>query len=98
MVAEGSIKLFYRLNGDNVPAVLQRYLASGGTSGGGAPVPIYLGVAEARMMRMEGLFRAPGDVIEDLFGNRVVVAGVLPPTDSVLDEMHFAGPELVLVP
>ncbi len=99
-VAEGSVKLFYQLTDDNIPPALQGSLPGGdltaGLAGGNPYTPIYIGVAEARMMVMEGLFRSPGDVIKDLFGNQVVVAGVLPPTNSPLDEMHFAGPDLKL--
>lgn len=59
-------------------------------------LPIYLGVSEARMMIRAGLIAKAGDRIEDLFGNRVYIAGILPETGTVLDRFHFVGPEFKL--
>jgi Cu+-exporting ATPase len=100
VVADGNLKLFYRLSDDGIPPAFQERIATGGysaaTVAGKSYVPVYIGANEAKMMQDEGLFQAEGDLIRNLFGNDVIVAGVLPPTNSPLDEMHFAGPELQL--
>lgn len=53
---------------------------------------IYLGAEEAGIMRAEKLFDQPGDTIQDFFGNNVIIAGILPKTDTVFDRLHFVGP------
>jgi hypothetical protein len=99
--AKGAVKYFYPLSAETMPAVFRQQIPSDAYApvvvGGEPALPLYIGAAEARMMVMERLFRSPGDVIENLFGNRVVIAGVLRPTYGPLDEMHYAGPELALV-
>ncbi len=50
-----------------------------------------MGADEARMMVSEKLFRKEGDRLENFFGNRVVVAGILPATGTILDSFHFVG-------
>jgi len=100
-VADGGlVKLFYRLTPDDIPPAFQGAIPQGGYGptdiGGQAYIPVYLGQSEARMMATSGLFRVPGDRIENLFGNRVVIAGVLPLTSGPLDDMHFVGPDMKL--
>ncbi len=51
--------------------------------------PIFVGADEAKMMIEKGLFKNPGDVIDGFFGNRVLIAGVLPKTKTILDQLHF---------
>jgi Cu+-exporting ATPase len=53
--------------------------------------PVFLGAREARMMKEENLFKDTGDRIEDFFGNRAVIAGILPETGTLLDDFHFVG-------
>lgn len=100
VAAKGMPKYFYRLSEQSMPAAFRQQIPAGAyapvEAGGRPALPLYVGAAEARMMVMERLFRAPGDVIENLFGNRVQIAGVLPPTYGPLDEMHYVGPELAL--
>ena len=55
-------------------------------------LPIYIGSAEAKMMIAKKLITKSGDKINDLFGNDVIIAGILPPTNTALDMMHFVGP------
>jgi hypothetical protein len=45
------------------------------------------------MMMEEKLFSNIGDTIENLFGNNVVVMGILPETNTVFDNLHFVGKE-----
>lgn len=55
--------------------------------------PIYFGSTEGKMMREEKVFKNPGDRVEDFFGNRVIIAGILPETKTMLDDFHFVGTE-----
>lgn len=61
------------------------------TLGGKKYLPIYIGSSEAKMMIENKLFSKVGDTIVDLFGNDVIIAGILPETKTVLDTMHFVG-------
>lgn len=51
--------------------------------------PLVLGAEEARMMRAERLFLRAGDELKGFFGHDVFIAGVLAPTNSSADMMHF---------
>ena len=51
--------------------------------------PLVLGSTEAEMMLTEGMFRRVGDRIDGFFGKDVVVAGILQPTGTALDMMHY---------
>ena len=59
----------------------------------GAPVPeaesLVIGNAEAAMMREEKLFAQVGDPLAGLFGINTAVGGILEPTDTIIDDMHF---------
>jgi Cu+-exporting ATPase len=51
-----------------------------------------VGSREAAMMREEGLFRNPGDMIENFFGvPRMKVVGILAPTGTEIDDYHIIG-------
>ncbi len=52
-------------------------------------LPLILGSDEAKMMMDEGLFAKTGDRMEGFFGRDVVIAGVLEPTGTVLDMLHY---------
>ena len=43
------------------------------------------------MMQTEGIFTAQSDLIEDFFGNRVIVSRILPETGTFLDHLHFVS-------
>lgn len=66
------------------------------TLGGKKYLPIYVGSSEAKMMIEGKLFSKVGDTIVDLFGNDVIIAGILPETKTVLDTMHFVGKGFVI--
>ena len=52
-----------------------------------------LGAAEAAMMREEGLFQQPGDVLKDFFGLPTMrIVGILEPTGTLLDNYHVVNP------
>jgi len=86
------IKLFYKVN-ENVPAKFAGQIISF------APVningiqyqPIYIGADEAKAMIEEKLFKTAGDRLDNLFGNSVIIAGILPSTGTVLDRFHFVS-------
>jgi len=59
-------------------------------------LPIYIGSSEAKMMIEKKLISKKGDTIDNLFGNDVIIAGILPETKTTLDMMHFVGPGFVL--
>ncbi|MHB1355055.1 MAG: heavy metal translocating P-type ATPase [Anaerolineae bacterium] len=101
VLADGNLKLFYGLTDENIPPAFQSQIAKGSyttvTVAGKPYVPIYIGTSEANMMLAEKLFQSAGDLIKNLFGNNVIVAGILPVTNSPLDDMHFIGAEVRLV-
>ncbi len=84
----GEPKLFTQAD----PARLKQYKAAEG-----ANIPttnsMVLGAAEANMMRKEKLFNSVGDEFESFFGIRTRIGGVLAPTNSTLDELHFLSKE-----
>lgn len=53
--------------------------------------PVYIGSLEANMMIEEKLFSAPGDVLNNFFGKRAIVVGILPETKSAWDNVHFVS-------
>ncbi len=91
--ADGTLKFFYLVESGNVPEVFQGIFDSGDLNrvfvSGDLYEPVLLGAAEAAMMREEGLFEKAGDLIDDFFGNRVIVAGILPETGTMLDSFHY---------
>ncbi len=83
---EGSVKLF--LKTDKITAPL--LLAEGKSDLEGSVSGIIIGSKEAEMMREEKLFTNIGDEIKDFFGvPKVRVAGILAPTNTILDEYHL---------
>jgi len=61
-------------------------------------LPIYIGSSEAKMMIEEKLISRVGDTIDNLFGNNVIVAGILPETKTALDMMHYVGFQFKIQP
>jgi len=55
--------------------------------------PVYIGSSDAKMMIKQKEFSKVGDIIEDFSGNSVIIAGVLPETKTILDQMHYVGPD-----
>ncbi len=93
IMKNGELKLFYIVDGDNVPDPFRGTFNSGNLNpvfvSGNLYQPIMIGAKEAAMMQEEGLFSKPGDLIEDFFGTRVMIAGILPETGGMLDYFHF---------
>lgn len=89
----GAIKIFYGITND-VPKILLTSLPLDSlnhrvTIAGRQYQPIYIGSNEAAMMQKEKIFTKEGDVIANFFGNAVIVSGILPKTNSPLDNYHF---------
>jgi len=98
-VAESEvIKSFYFVTTDNVPEQFKDRITnlSPTNINGQSYLPLYIGLAEAKMMINKKLFQKTGDTIDDLFGNKVFVAGILPETKTALDHLHFVGEEFKL--
>ncbi|MHB8895974.1 MAG: heavy metal translocating P-type ATPase [Candidatus Geothermincolia bacterium] len=97
---EGVPKYFYRLDSKNVPSKLKGELTARRmkalTIGGKTYEALAVGSEEAKMMKKEKKFAREGDLIEEFFGTRVVVATVLPATNTILDRLHYIGKEVKL--
>lgn len=90
---DGSSKVFYEVAG-NTPSQLIASLPEDSfshplTIGGKTYQPVYIGSTEAAMMQKEKLFKKEGDLINGFFGNDVIVAGILPATNTPLDSFHY---------
>ncbi len=92
------IKSFYFVVPGNTPEKLKDSIGSFSpvTLGTKKYLPVYIGSSEAKMMIEKKLITKVGDTIDNLFGNDVIVAGILPETKTPLDMMHFVGPEFEL--
>ncbi|MBI2411400.1 MAG: copper-translocating P-type ATPase [Candidatus Kerfeldbacteria bacterium] len=92
------LKLFYPIKGNSIPAVYKDIIIgkesfSTVAIGGKNYQSMYIGSQEAEIMRKENLFQKEGDRMDNFFGNNVIIAGVLPQTGTVLDQMHLVGSE-----
>lgn len=94
------IKSFYFVEGDNAPEKLKNDIKGFEAQNINSQnyLPVYIGSAEAQMMIDNKLISKPGDVIDNFFGNKVVIAAILPETGTALDMMHFVGPGFELKP
>ncbi len=88
------IKSFYFDTTNNTPEKLKNSIKGFEvvTLGDKKYLPIYIGSSEAKMMIEKKLITKTGDTINNLFGNDVIVAGILPETKTAFDMMHFVGP------
>ncbi|MFA6514316.1 MAG: heavy metal translocating P-type ATPase [Patescibacteria group bacterium] len=89
------IKSFYFVNETNIPEKVKNNIKSFAiiTLDDKKYLPIYIGAREAQMMIDAKLINKADDMIDDLFGNAVIIAGILPETKTSLDMMHFVGPD-----
>jgi hypothetical protein len=85
---ENELKYFYLYDNENLPVKLQSLVDRDLRLYDGY-MALYVGYDEAKMMKAEGLFREQFDMIDELFGNDVVIAGVLKKTYTLLDMLHF---------
>lgn len=99
IVAEKDItKNFYFVNATNTPEKLKTSIKGFDEVALGETkfLPIYVGSSEAEMMIRAKLITKPGDTIDNFFGNNIIVAGILPETQTALDSMHYVGQGFVL--
>jgi hypothetical protein len=89
---KNEVKLFYLYDAEHLPVKMQSLIDVKQPLYEGH-IALYIGYDEAKMMKSEDLFRRPFDVIEELFGNEVVIAGVAKKTYTLLDMMHFVPKE-----
>ncbi len=97
---DGSSKVFYEV-AENIPSQLIASLPEDSFNhslaiGGKTYQPVYIGSTEAAMMQKEKLFKKEGDLINGFFGNDVIVAGILPATNSPLDSFHYVKSEFTV--
>lgn len=94
LAPDGSAKFFFLAN-NNIPEKVQADIPSDGMNyvyiSGEKYTPIYIGADEAEMMIKEKLFEKEGDTIKGLFGNNVIVARILPKTETSLDNFHYVA-------
>ena len=89
-------KLFYKLGVDETPEFnitlkegnFQNYNAIHEIVGE-EYYPMIIGSKEAKMMREEKLFEKPGDIINNFFGKKVILVGIISETNSSLDMVHI---------
>lgn len=93
----GTTKLFYFIE-SIVPEKLKDDISSTApaTVGDTTYYPVYVGYADAKMMKENKLFANDGDTIKDFFGNNVIVY-TLPETKTELDNMHFVDSSFVII-
>lgn len=90
---DGTTKYFYEVTSP-VPVKLARSITADSVNqsiiiGNKQYQSIYIGAKEAAMMQKEKLFSKEGDIIANFFGNDVIVSGILPKTNTTLDDFHF---------
>ncbi|EKD99972.1 MAG: hypothetical protein ACD_22C00126G0003 [uncultured bacterium] len=90
--ADGSAKFFYLVDA-SVPEKLKNSISDNAFNpvviGGKTYHPVYIGSTEAEMMIKEKLFTKEGDLLDNFFGINAIVGGILPKTDTVLDNFHY---------
>jgi soluble P-type ATPase len=93
------IKNFYFTTASNVPEKLKSSIFSFDPTRIGANVysPMYIGSSEAQMMIDKKLINKQGDTLDAFFGNKVIIAGILPETKTILDQFHFVGDRFTIV-
>ncbi len=92
---DGGVELFYVISSE-IPDKFKENISLNSlivlTLGKKQYVPMYFGSEQARMMIKNDEFKKQGDVLEEQ-GTDVIVAGILPKTNTTLDDMHFVGVE-----
>jgi hypothetical protein len=86
------VKKFYLVSNELPQAVKSQIPADGFSPlylNGQKYLPVYIGATEAKIMLDEKLFTRVGDTIGNFFGNRIIITGILDPTNTDYDNYHF---------
>ncbi|KKR14955.1 MAG: copper-translocating P-type ATPase [Candidatus Falkowbacteria bacterium GW2011_GWA2_39_24] len=95
IIVEGEdAEIFYRGSKDSLPETLKNSISSLDQIwlNNQGYFPVYIGFSDAQEMIEEKEFSKVGDIVEDFAGQRVIIAGIMPETKTILDQMHFVGP------
>jgi len=95
---DGGVELFYIIS-TRIPELLKENMSlddfKSRNSNNIKYAPMYFGSEQARMMIKNGEFKKQGDTLKEE-GTDVIVAGILPKTNTSFDEMHFVGEDFRL--
>ena len=90
---DGGLEVFYTLS-TQIPDKYRNNIALNSLNpiliGKKQYTPVYFGSEEAAMMMKKGEFKKEGDVLREA-GNDIIVAGILPKTNTPLDYFHYVG-------
>ena len=91
--ADGAPKFFYGV-ANNIPSQYLLFIPNDAFNhviniGNKQYQPVYLGSTEAALMQKEKTFTKEGDLIAGFYGNHVIVSGILPQTNTPLDNYHY---------
>ena len=96
VISEGEgTEIFYKADKNSFPDKIKNNIGDLSVIqlGVGSYFPVYIGFSDAKMMIKEKEFKKVGDIVENFAGNSVIIAGILPETKTILDQMHFVGPD-----
>ena len=99
VIAEGTgTEIFYQSNRDNLPEKIKSNVSGLDALwlSNKRYFPVYIGFSDTQMMIRQKEFSKVGDIIENFSGNSVIVAGILPETKTILDQMHYVGPDFTI--
>jgi Cu+-exporting ATPase len=92
---EAGTEIFYQADKNSMPDKLKNNISSLDKIwiGNASYFPVYIGFGDAAMMIKQKEFSKAGDIVQNFAGNTVIIAGILPETKTILDQMHFVGSE-----
>jgi Cu+-exporting ATPase len=98
IVEDEGVEIFYKGSKDSLPDSVKNNISSLDQIwlNNQGYFPAYIGFDDAQHMIEEGQFNKVGDIIENFFGSNVIIAGIVPKTETMLDDMHFVGLNFVI--
>ena len=92
---EAGTEIFYQSDKNSMPDKVKNSISSLDKIwiGNSSYFPVYIGFSDAAMMIKQKEFSKVGNIVQNFAGNTVVIAGILPETKTILDQMHFVGLE-----
>ncbi|MCU0680449.1 MAG: heavy metal translocating P-type ATPase, partial [Planctomycetes bacterium] len=99
--SKGETKLFYITTPENIPVIFRQQIKNEdlnlvGYDNDLSYHSLMIGYKEAQMMKREKLIKGVGDVLVNLFGNKVLVTKILPLSGTLLDHLHFVDKGFVV--